>query len=107
LFGFPTVRFRDSNGGLIGVHIRHEGFVIGREPPTTVRLAPGVSGYFGVENYQCDDSLGPGIVAARIEAVPPGETDSVAIPGTAGVCSDRVLIVSAIRATADQVASGG
>jgi hypothetical protein len=98
MFGYPGITMVDEHGRpMATTDQRGDGFITNANPPARVTLAPGVSGYFGVETYICERPGDRYITTTAIRVIPPDETTRLGAAAGGHICTDRVVIVSPVR----------
>ena len=104
LEGHPDVALVDGGGGVLARAKPGAGYILPDRPPRPVSLAPGSSGWFGLEaSTLCDGDTVP-TPAARVTVSPPGEAGTLSTPVTIDVCPDGPVLVSPVRAREGEVA---
>ena len=103
LDGHPAVALLDAGGRVLARAMPGPGYILPDRPPTPVPLAPGGTGWFGVESTTlCEGDATP-TPSPRLTVAPPGETGSLSAEVTIDVCPGGTVLVSPVRARETEV----
>ena len=104
LDGHPAVALLDAGGRVLARAKPGAGYILPDRPPGPVALAPGGSGWFGLESSTfCEGDATP-TPSSRLTVTPPGGSGTVSTEVTIDVCPDDTVLVSPVRPRDSEVA---
>lgn len=103
LEGHPTVALLDAQGRVLARARPGAGYILPDRPPRSVSLAPGATGWFGLEaTTLCEGDATP-VPSSRMSVSPPGQTGTLSAEVTIDICPDAAVLISPVRAAETDV----